>query len=88
MVFVLSTLDMIKAVIICERYVFCSENIFGRCTALHDTTPPVFHRASSWPITQMRAVETLENEDEVIFLLDLKDGGFRVVLSSLRRTTE
>ena len=56
--------------------------------ALHCTIPPVFHRASSWPITQMRAVETLENEDEVIFLLDLKDGGFRVVLSSLRRTTE
>ena len=35
----------------------------------------------------MRAVETLENEDGVIFLLDLRDRRFRVVLSAFRRTT-
>ena len=36
----------------------------------------------------MRAVETRENEDGVIFLLGLKRGRFHVVISTLRRTTE
>ena len=36
----------------------------------------------------MRAVETLENEDGVIFLLDLKDERFHVVILTLRQSTE
>ena len=36
----------------------------------------------------MRAVETRENEDGVIFLLGLKDGRFHVVILTLRQSTE
>ena len=63
---------------------FCSPTSF--CTARYNTTSP-HCAASSCPITQMRAVETLENEDGVIFLLDLKDGSFHVVLLTFTRTT-
>ena len=36
----------------------------------------------------MRAVETRENEDGVIFLLGLKDGRFHVVILTLRQSAE
>ena len=59
-------------------------SIFCAATSLRTGLHGIIRlRACPCPITQMSAVEALENEDGVIFLLDLKDGRFRVVLLSL-----
>ena len=87
LVFVLSTLNLIKVGDYSCKIRWTVSAFYSLCSAQLHTTPPVLLHAWSCPITQMRAVETLQNEDGVIFLLDLKERCVHVFLLWFRRTT-